>query len=335
MRFFDLSAFGLENLQLRQGEVRDPGPGEIRLSTEALSLNYRDLLIIRGHYNPKLPLPAIPISDAAGVVDAVGEGVTSVSVGDAVMTHFVSGWQEGPYRGEYLGTTLGTPGPGLAAEQVVLPETAVLRRPRGLDSAQASTLPIAALTAWSALVTEGGLEAGQSVLTLGTGGVSIFALQIAKAKGARVLITSSSDEKLERARALGADETINYRSEPRWEKRVLELTDGRGVDVVVENGGASTLTQSLRAVSAGGTVSLLGALGGLQGDINIAPIPMKRIRVAGILVDSRAAFERLVNFLESHTIEPVIDARFPFEELPAALRHMADGRHFGKIVITR
>ncbi|MEQ8762985.1 MAG: NAD(P)-dependent alcohol dehydrogenase [Planctomycetota bacterium] len=333
MRFFELTEFGLENLQIREAETPEPGPGQVKVRIQALSLNYRDILVIRGHYNPKLKLPTVPISDAAGVVEATGEGVLNLRRGDRVMSHFISGWQEGRYRGEYLSTTLGTPGPGLAAEEIVLPETALVPCPEGYEPQEAATLPIAALTAWSALVTEGRLEKGQTVLTLGTGGVSIFALQIAKAMGATVIITSSSHEKLERARALGADVGIHYVEEPAWEKKVLEATSGRGVDVVVENGGAKTLTQSLKATAAGGTVALLGALTGLQAEINIAPIPMKRIRVAGVLVDSRAAFEKMVDFLSTHRIRPVIDRTFDFEELPAALEHMAGGRHFGKIVV--
>jgi NADPH:quinone reductase-like Zn-dependent oxidoreductase len=249
------------------------------------------------------------------------------------MSHFISGWLDGPYRGAYLQTTLGCPGPGLAAERAVLPESAVLKMPPGYDFAEAATLPIAALTAWSALVTAGGLQAGQTVLTLGTGGVSIFALQIAKALGARVIITSSSAEKLERVKQLGADQGINYRAQPDWEKAVLEITGGEGADVVVENGGAKTLGQSLKAARAGGVVALLGALTGLQGEINIAPIPMKRLTVAGIMVGSRKAFEDMVVFFESHRIRPVIDRRFPFDRLREAFDHMAAGRHLGKIVI--
>lgn len=334
MHGFQLSSFSLD--ALRRVELPEPTPraGEAVVDVRAISLNYRDLLIVRGQYNPKLPLPAIPISDAAGQVVAVGDAVTRVRVGDRVMTHFISGWLDGPYRGEYLGTTLGLPGPGAAAERVALPAEALLPMPAGYDYAQASTLPIAALTAWSALVTEGSLAAGQTVLTLGTGGVSIFALQIAKSLGARVVVTSSSDEKLARARALGADVCINYRASPEWDRDVLAAAPG-GADVTVENGGIGTLDRSLRATRAGGVVAMLGAVTGLQGAVNIGAVVMKRIRLAGILVDSRAAFERLSAFLTQHGIEPVIDRRFAFDELPAALQAMERGEHFGKIVLTR
>ena len=336
MRSYQFDTFGLENLRLKEFEPSPPGPGEVAVDVRAFSLNYRDLLVIEGAYNPKLSLPAMPVSDGAGVVAAVGEGVTRVNKDDRVMTQFVADWVDGPFEKRYVGSTLGVPGPGLACERVILPERAVVPIPKGYDFARASTLPIAALTAWSVLVTEGSLEPGgpsETVLTLGTGGVSIFTLQLGKAMGARVIITSSSDEKLARAKELGADHTINYRDNPRWDKTVLELTEGRGADIVVETAGIATMTTSMKAAAAGGVVGVLGGVTGLSGDINIAPLVMKRLRVTGILVDSRAQFEKLVEFLETHRIEPVIDRRFTFEEFPEALRHMEAGGHFGKIVV--
>lgn len=334
MRTYVFDAFGAEHLRLADQQTPRPGPGQVLVEPKALSLNYRDLLVVNGLYNPKLRLPATPISDAAGTVTAVGAGVTRVKVGDAVMSHFVSGWTDGPFRQQYLETTLGTPAVGLAAEQVVLPADAVVPVPAGYDFAQAATLPIAALTAWSVLVTVGHVQAGQTVLTLGTGGVSIFALQLAKAMGARVVITSGSDEKLARARALGADHTINYKTHPQWERQVLEFTSGIGVDVTVETVGPGTLDQSLKATRAGGIIGLLGALTGRAGQITTGLLMMKRIQLHGIMVDSRAAFEDLGRFVERHQIVPVIDARFPFEELPRAFDDLAAGRHFGKLVVT-
>ncbi len=333
MRSYQIPEFGIEHLALESGEGREPGRGEIRIEVGAFSLNFRDVLIVEGLYNPRLSLPAVPVSDAAGVVTAVGDDVTQWRVGDRVMSHFVAGWLDGPFRSEYVRTTLGTPGPGLAAEEVILPQDAVVAVPTGWTAAAASTLPIAALTAWSALVTASNLQAGQTVLALGTGGVSIFALQLAKAMGARVLITSSSDDKLARAHELGADEGINYVSDTDWEKQVMKLTDGQGADVVVECGGAGTLSRSLRATRGGGTVAMMGALTGLRAEVDITPIVMRRLTVAGIMVDSRAAFVDMVQFLEAHRIEPVIDRTFEFEEFPAALAHMKAGAHFGKIVI--
>lgn len=334
MRAYRFTAFGLEHLKLETSEPRRPGPGEVVVDVRALSLNYRDLLVVKGLYNPKLKLPATPISDGAGVVSALGDGVTRVRVGDRVMSHFVAGWVDGPFHQDYLATTLGTPGAGLATEQVVLPAEAVVPLPEGYDFAQAATLPIAALTAWSALATVGSVRPGQTVLTLGTGGVAIFTVQLAKAMGARVIITSSSDAKRERARQLGADHTLNYRTTPDWERAVLEFTGGEGVDLTVETAGPGTLDRSLKATRAGGTVALLGALTGREGTITTGLLLMKRLRVIGIMVDSRAAFEALVRFIEQHKVEPVIDQRFAFEQLPEAFRHMEAGRHFGKIVVT-
>lgn len=333
MRRYRFDAFGLDRLRLEEIESTPPGPGEVQLRVRAMSLNYRDLLVLKGVYNPRLELPATPVSDGAGEIVAVGDGVSDVSPGDRVMTHFFYDWLDGPYRGRYLRATVGTPGPGLAAEVVNLPARAVVTAPSRMSWEEAATLPIAGLTAWSALVTEGALRARQTVLTLGTGGVSIFALQIAHAMGARVIVTSSSDEKLERCRALGADVTVNYRTEKRWDRAVLDATGGEGVDVVVETGGIETLGRSFRATRPGGVVALMGALTGMVGEVDISHLVMKRQRVAGVLVDSRAAFFDFVSFLERHGIAPVIGARFPFDRLRDALLHMESGAHFGKIVV--
>lgn len=333
MRVFRLHQFDLSHLTPDNAESPAPGPGQVALDVRALSLNYRDLLIIRGVYNPKLRLPAVPVSDGAGVVSAIGPDVTRVRVGDPVMTHFVADWIDGPFRAEYTRSTLGIPGPGLAAERVVLPADAVLPIPNGYDFAMAATLPIAALTAWSVLVNVAAVQPGQTIVTLGTGGVSIFATQIAKTLGARVIITSRSDEKLARARALGADHGVNYRTTPNWDAQVLELTGGAGADVIVENGGAGTLGASLRAARAGGIIGLLGALTGLRGEVTTGMILMKRLHIAGIMVDSRAAFEKLVEFIERTSLRPVIDRTFEFEQLPDALRYLESGAHFGKIVL--
>jgi NADPH:quinone reductase-like Zn-dependent oxidoreductase len=335
MRRYELPSFGLDQLRMTERPDPVPGPGEVVLDVEAFSLNYRDLLVIKGSYNPNIALPAVPASDAAGTLSAVGEGVARVRRGDRVMTHFIADWIDGPFDRRYVASTLGVPGPGVAAEKVLLPERAVLKAPANLDAASASTLPIAALTAWNALVTEGKVEAGQSVLTLGTGGVSVFVIQIGKALGARVIVTSSSDEKLERARSLGADVGINYRKNPRWDKDVLEATQGSGADIVVETGGIATMSTSLKAARAGGLVAVLSGVTGLSGEINIAPLTMKRLRVLGVLVDSRANFEKMVSFLEERKLLPkqAIDRTFSFEKLPEALRRMEASAHFGKIVV--
>ncbi len=334
MRSYSLDKFGIEHLRLIDLPEPSPAPDEVVVDVRALSLNYRDLLVVRGLYNPRLPLPAVPISDGAGVISAVGAKVTRVAVGDRVAGQFVAGWTDGHFRREYIRYSLGTPGPGMAAERVVLPADAVVPIPADFSFEQAATLPIAALTAWSALVTEGQIGPGQTVLTLGTGGVSIFVVQIGKALDAKVIVTSKSDEKLQRAAALGATHTINYEQTPAWEERVEELTDGVGVDLTVETGGARTLQQSMAATRAGGRIAMLGALTGLTGELNIAPVLMKRLRICGVYVDSRSAFEAMNLFLAEQRIAPVIDRTFPFDALPDALRHLESGAHFGKIVVT-
>lgn len=333
MRAYRLGAFGIEHLTLESFEPRHPAAGEVVLDVKALSLNHRDLMVVKGTYNPKLRLPATPISDGAGVISAVGQSVTRVKAGDRVCSHFVADWIDGPFKYDYVKTSLGTPGAGLAAEQVVLPAEAVVRIPADYTFAQAATLPIAALTAWSSLKTVADVTAGQTLLTLGTGGVSIFALQFAKAFGATVIVTSSSDKKLERARELGADHTVNYETTPHWHKAVLELTGGRGVDLVVETGGAGTLDQSMMSCAAGATVAILGALAGLKADVMTALILMGRLSIRGVYVDSRRRFEEMIGFIDESALQPVIDSTFSFEQLPDALRHMEAGMHFGKIVV--
>ncbi len=339
MRAWRIDAFGLENLGMQDLPEPVPGPGEVCVDLRALSLNYRDLLVLRGQYNPRFKLPAIPLSDGAGVVSAVGPDVSLFREGDRVVTHFVSGWSDGPFREEYLDTTLGLPCTGVAAEQVVLPERALLHTPRSYDFDEAATLPIAALTAWSALVTEGGIDPegkqeSLSVLCLGTGGVSLFALSFAHAFGAEVLVTSSSHSKLERALELGADHGINYAEDAEWDRAVRNLTCGVGVDLTVETCGAGTLNRSMAATRAGGTLSLIGVLAGAQAPIQIVSAIMKRQRLQGILVDSRSSFRTMIEFIDRRGVRPVIDRVYPFSELPAAFERLASGRHFGKIVLT-
>ncbi len=333
MKRWAFDRFGGENLRLEEVDPPRPGPGEVVVRLGAASLNYRDLLILSGRYNPRLPLPQVPVSDGAGEVVAVGEEVRGFGPGDRVITHPVVGWEDGRFRREYARATLGGPGPGMGQEQVALPEAAVVRAPAGWSHEEASTLPIAALTAWSALVTEGPVREGETVLTLGTGGVSVFALQLGKALGARVIITSSSGQKLERAKQLGADHGIHRIEDADWDRTVRTLTGGAGADLVVENGGAGTLSQSLRATAAGGTVALLGALTGLAAPVEFAPAVMRRIRIAGVMTDCRRALRDLVAFVEKRSLRPVVDRVFPLDELPAALDLMERGGHFGKIAL--
>ena len=299
----------------------------------AASLNFRDLLTVRGQYNPRQPLPLIPCSDGVGEVVATGRGVSQVEVGDRVSPIFAQEWLSGQPTRSALASTLGGPLDGTLAEFMVLSEQGVVRVPEHLTDEEAASLPCAALTAWSALVTQGSLKAGDTVLVQGTGGVSIFALQFANLLGARVIVTSSSDEKLARARKLGAWETINYMTVPEWGKRALELTGGNGVDVVVEVGGAGTLARSLQAVRFGGQISLIGILAGASAELSVIPILMRGVRVQGILVGHCDGFEAMNGAIAEHRLRPVVDRVFPLEQVREALEHMAGGKHFGKICL--
>jgi NADPH:quinone reductase-like Zn-dependent oxidoreductase len=324
---------GLDHLAVTERPAPRPGYGEVLVRVRAASLNYRDLLTVRGQYNPKQKLPLIPCSDGAGEVLEVGEGVTRVRPGDRVCANFAQRWIAGEPTREKLRSTLGGPLDGMLTELVVLSQEGVVPVPAHLSDEEAATLPCAALTAWSALVTDGGLTAGDTVLLQGTGGVSIFALQLAKLLGMRAIITSSSDEKLARARQLGADATVNYRETPEWGAQVKELTGGTGVDLVVEVGGAGTLRQSLLAVRIGGTIALMGVLAGNSLELPLPLIFMQRVRLQGILVGSREGFEAMNRAVSLHRLRPVIDRTFPLEETRAALELMEQGGHFGKICI--
>jgi NADPH:quinone reductase-like Zn-dependent oxidoreductase len=299
----------------------------------AASLNFRDLLTVTGRYNPRQPLPLVPCSDGAGEVVAVGEGVRRVAVGDRVATLFAQGWISGEPDRDKLRSTLGGPLDGTLAELMVLDQNGVVRVPDHLSDEEAAALPCAAVTAWSALTTPGPTGAGEVVVAQGTGGVSLFALQLAGLLGARVIVTSSNDEKLERARELGAWATINYNQRPDWGKEVRTLTAGRGADLIVEVGGAGTLAQSLDAVRIGGRIALIGVLSGTAANVDVIPILMKQIRIQGLLVGHREGFESMNRAIEHHGMHPVIDRVFAFDEVRAALEHMAGGKHFGKICI--
>jgi len=326
-------AFGLDNLRLGDHPDSAPGPGEVALRMRAVSLNYRDLLTVRGLYNPKQPLPLVPCSDGVGEVVEVGDGVTRVAPGDRVATLFSQGWLKGEPTAAELRTTLGGPIDGTLTERMVLPADGVIPVPEHLTDAEAACLPCAGLTAWSALVELGGVTAGDVVLVQGTGGVSLFALQFATTLGARVIVTSSSDVKLERARELGAWKTVNYREDPDWGKTARKLTDGRGVDHVVEVGGAGTLPQSLRAVRVGGGISMIGVLSGTRSEMDLIPVLMQQVRIQGVLVGSREGFERMNRAIDVSRMRPVVDRVVPFDEAPEAFAVMQRAEHFGKIAI--
>lgn len=324
---------GLDRLVLAEEDAPgEPHAGEIRVRLHASSLNYHDYLVAVGAM--KSADGRIPMSDGAGVVEAVGPGVGEFKVGDRVVSCFFPQWQDGPAAtfGDFS-TVPGDGVDGYARERVVRPATWFTHAPEGYSHAEAATLTTAGLTAWRALVVDGGLKAGDTVLTLGSGGVSVFAVQIAKAMGARVIATSSSEEKLERLRALGADQVINYKTEPEWGRKVLELTAGRGVDQVVEVGGPGTLPQSIRAVRIGGHIALIGVLTGQGGEVPTALLMARQARLQGLIVGSRREQQDFVRAIEATGLKPVIDRSYPLEDIAEAFRHQERGAHFGKICL--
>ncbi len=323
---------GIDALQLADVAARAPGHGEVRIAVKASSINYRDLGTVRDPVSRRLPYPRVPNSDAAGVVTAVGPGVTAFKAGDRVASCFFQRWEDGACSPEAMASALGGAEDGVLAEEVVLSADGIVPVPAHLSDVEAATLPCAALTAWNAIVECGRVKAGDTVLLLGTGGVSIFALQFARLLGARAIITSSSEEKLARARALGADVTINYRQRPDWEKAVLEATGGRGVDLTVEVGGAGTLPRTIASTRVAGTIALIGVLTG--GQIDPALVMRKSIRMQGIYVGSRRMFLDMNRAIALAGLKPVIDRIFPFADARAAYHAMAAAGHFGKLVIS-
>ena len=323
---------GLERLQ--QVELPDPaapGAGEIQVRVHGSSLNFHDYAVVR--FDAPHTLDRIPLADGAGVVEAVGSGVTEFAVGDNVVSTFFPQWQSGqPVNGDFS-TVPGDGVDGYARERVVRPASWFTQAPEGWSAAESATLPTAGVTAWRALIGDGALKPGDTVLVLGTGGVAIFGLQLAKALGAAVILTSSSDEKLQRARALGADHTLNYRSVPEWGAEVVALTGGRGVDHVLDLGGPGTLPQSITACRLGGQISLIGTLTGFAGQVPTAAMMRRQIRLQGLIVGSRVQQQEMVRGLNATGIRPVIDRRFALADLAAAFRHEESNRHFGKICL--
>lgn len=331
---YTFDAFGEDHLTLTDRPVGSPGPHEVCVRLTAVSLNYRDLMMVRGLYNPRQPLPLVPCSDGVGVVDAVGEQVDAFEVGQRVIPCFSQTWQRGAPTKEDVRSSLGGPLDGTLRQHMIVPASALVVAPTSLTDIQAATLPCAGVTAWSALMRQGALKAGQSVLVQGTGGVSLFALQIALAAGARVLITSSSDEKLEVVRAMGAHDTLNYVEHPKWGRAVRALTpDGRGVDHVVEVGGAATMNESLKAIRMNGHVALIGVLSGVSEPIDVRPILMQNVRVQGIFVGHREDLRQLVDAVDLHRIKPVVAAVFEWEDAVEAFKALASGQHMGKVCI--
>ena len=333
MKVFEIQEFGIENLKLVDRDLPQPGPGEVLVRLKAASLNYRDYMVVKGLYNPKLKRPMVPLSDGAGVVEAIGPRVTRFQVGERVAACFMQKWTEGAVTREKAASALGGAIDGVLREFAVFSEDGLVSAPQSLTDEEVATLPCAAVTAWHALFEKIPPVPGESVLIQGTGGVSLFALQFAKAAGLRTIVTSSSDAKLARVRTLGANETINYKDNPRWEEEARNLTNGVGVDRVIEVGGSDTMPKSLRAVRMEGTVAVIGALSGADPNVSPVPILMNTTRVQGIFVGSRAMFKRMIRAIEFHHIQPVIDRVFAWTDVRQALEYMQKQQHFGKICL--
>jgi NADPH:quinone reductase-like Zn-dependent oxidoreductase len=322
-----------DSLKRIERPIPIPAAHEVRVRVEAVSLNYRDLMIARGDYPVSSESPPIAIADGAGEVVAVGAHVTRFRVGDRVARPYFDDWLDGEPTAEKLDKIPGASVDGMLAEEVIVPEQALVTAPPELDFAEIATIGCAGVTAWHTLFVEGRVNPGHTVVLLGTGGVSIWALQLAKAAGLRVIITSASDDKLKRARTLGADETINYRTVPEWQNEVVRLTGGRGADLVAEVGGNGTLGRSVAATRVGGTVVLVGGVSGFAAELNIVPLLVGNKRLIGLSVGSRKMFEDLNRFVTAKRIRPVIDRVFPFEQAREALAHLESGSHFGKVII--
>ena len=327
-----ISGDGVDALNLTEREIPIPGPGQVRVRMNANSINYRDLITIEGAGARKLPFPTIPNSDGAGVVTAIGKGV-KLQEGDRVTSCFFEEWTAGEIGASIMASALGGARQGVLAEEVVLPEHGVIPTPTSLTDEEAATLPCAALTAWHALTLPRPVKAGETVLLLGTGGVSVFAQQFCSIMGARTIVTSSSDDKLEKMKALGASEIINYQTNPEWDAITLELTGGSGVDRVVEVGGPGTFDRSVNAVRVGGIIGLIGVLTGISGATNPTPIMAKSVTVKGIYVGSRTMFADMNRAIETHELKPVIDQIFDFKDARSAYHTMRGAKHFGKLVI--
>lgn len=332
MKAYEIRQFGIENLVLVEREAPTPHATEVLVKFHAASLNYRDLMMVKGAYNPNLKMPLVPLSDGAGEVVAIGENVTKWKVGDRVCPIFMQGWIDCEVSLEKARTTLGGDLDGCLREFGVFDENGLVAIPDHLSYEEAATLPCAAVTAYHALFVSGGLKANDTVLLQGTGGVSIFALQFAAIYCERTIITSSSDEKLERAKNFGASDLINYKTTPDWDREVLDLTEKRGVDTIVEVGGAGTMQRSLKSVKMGGHIAVIGVLAG-AGEFNPNLIFMKSIKMQGLFVGSRQMFEDMNRMISLHRLKPVIDKVFGFEETKDALKYMESGAHFGKIVV--
>ena len=334
MRAYEVgSQKGIDSLRLATRPDPAPGPTQAIVKVGASALNHRDLMIMRAGYMGAKPENRIPVSDGAGEVIAVGSEVTHVNPGDRVTGCHFAGWISGPWDPAYFLPDLGNTADGWLAEQVSIPAECLVKIPDSMSFQDACTLPVAALTAWHAIIELGQVKSGDTVLTLGTGGVSVFAVQLASMAGARVAITSSSDAKLEKMRALGADITANYRSNPEWDKEIVEKTGGRGVDIVVETGGFGTLEKSLACCGPNARIGIIGGLAGSAEKLNLFGLIVKNAVLKGITSGSRRMLADVVRAAQVNSLKPVIDKVFPFDEAPAAYRYLEGASHIGKVVI--
>jgi NADPH:quinone reductase-like Zn-dependent oxidoreductase len=332
MKAWELRGFGKDNLVLTDRPIPELGPTDVLVRVGAVALNYRDKLVIEGLYNPDMRFPMVQVADASGTVVEVGKGVSRFQIGDRVITQYATRWIDGEPQGDESTHTLGNTIHGALAEYLALDEQAFVHAPSNLSDEEAAALPCAGLTAWFALVEKGQLKANQTVLVQGTGGVSIFGVQIASALGARVIVTSSSDDKLERVKALGASEGINYEHTPDWEEEVLKLTFQKGVDHILEVAGGKSLARSITAIKAGGQITVIGILEGFSSEIPLFPLLVKQVVLRGITVGPRRALEDMTRKFEQLQLRPVIDSVYPFSDALQAYEHLYRGA-FGKIVI--
>ena len=332
MKAWQINEFGLDNITQVEQDKPEAGAGQVLVQLKAACINYRDFMIANGWYNPNLSLPVVPLSDGAGEVVAVGDGVSALGLGDRVTPLFFPAWDKGVGTWDKRGASQGCELPGVAREFGAYDESAVVKVPDHLSDEEAACLPCAALTAWSALTTHCGVKEGDTVLVQGTGGVSLFALQFAKALGAKVVATSSSDDKLARVKDLGADYTLNYKQVEDWGAKAAELTGG--VQAIVEIGGAGTLAQSIAACGPGGQISIVGNLSGITTELEILPLLGKNIHLHGQTVGSRADYEAMLACIDKNQIKPIISKTVGFDEIPGALGEIAQGAHFGKLAIS-
>ena len=333
MKAIQLTAFGLENLSTATLDTPEPGPGEVLVRMAAASVNPRDFQIVTGNFTPNVPLPLIPLSDGAGEVVAIGEGVSRAAVGDLVTPLFFPDWLSGEALSGERQRSSGLEAPGTLREYAVYPESEIARAASHLSAEEAACYPCAGITAWTSLVTRSGIGAGDTVLVQGTGGVAMMGLQLARGLGARVIVLSSSDERLEQARELGADYGINYQKNPDWGPLAFEFA-GHGVDAVLETGGAGTLENSLAAIRHGGHINIIGYVTGIDMGITVFPLIVKSANLHGIGTGHRDDYEAMMKFVQNHGIRPPISARYPMEDTATALQDLADGGHFGKLVVS-